>query len=496
MQLIIAHSVLNIHGIDLKDSHVLVLQGRLEDRTIASLPRLYSPEKAYLSSKDVPYTTEKLRCMEFSDRDRRRLDNYQRADFGRIYDEASDTYTPLPGGWMEFDENGCIVDSSSDPFDIFTRLSGNSATYHEATVLIPPHVGGYLLTASQLLHQYMNIQAPVFFVTYHDEDDRFAAAFLRRHETPWTKGSVADLNARRLECMLLANHWFRENSYVVFSRLLMEASGYPDREFSALSPLDLQILFYLSREKHISLDSLVEQINFTNDDANSLADNLPADFSLHNAIHELAQLGFMQKHVGSPYWILSDTGRMLLIDLFDTNRKAKHLTNVLRERKALGLVALDTDGVVHNTDFGNEYARQLAYIKNTTGFVSVMSAFKTAMAIKSARLLSVQDVEYVFHQKKSGARSDVEYGIKYFVEVGLVKNNQESGLYSLSSNGLAFVGMLHPRTLDPAAFGRMNRWIKELDYTAIKRYINTIFGRQLQYSQRALGNAGRAKLTT
>ena len=53
----------------------------------------------------------------------------------------------------------------------------------------------------------------------------------------------------------------------------------------------------------------------------------------------------------------------------------------------------------------------------------------------------------------------------------------------LTTNGRDFVEGLHPRTYDPDLPFRLDQWCKEGDIESVKRYINTLFGRQLRYQR-------------
>jgi len=55
--------------------------------------------------------------------------------------------------------------------------------------------------------------------------------------------------------------------------------------------------------------------------------------------------------------------------------------------------------------------------------------------------------------------------------------------YVLSEVGKAFIDRLHPRTFDPDLAFRLESWIQSEDYDSMRRYINTVFGRQLRYQR-------------
>lgn len=55
--------------------------------------------------------------------------------------------------------------------------------------------------------------------------------------------------------------------------------------------------------------------------------------------------------------------------------------------------------------------------------------------------------------------------------------------YALSEVGKAFIDRLHPRTFDPDLPFRLESWILREDYDSMRRYINTVFGRQFRYQR-------------
>lgn len=58
--------------------------------------------------------------------------------------------------------------------------------------------------------------------------------------------------------------------------------------------------------------------------------------------------------------------------------------------------------------------------------------------------------------------------------------------YRLTPAGKAFMSRLHPRTYDPDLPFRLEQWITAGDYASMRRYINTVFGRQLRYQRNQL----------
>jgi len=67
---------------------------------------------------------------------------------------------------------------------------------------------------------------------------------------------------------------------------------------------------------------------------------------------------------------------------------------------------------------------------------------------------------------------------------GAISKDNLTGLYSLSESGLCFLAKLHSRTFDPDLPARLENWISQLDYSAMKKYIRTLFGRQLRYQRK------------
>jgi DNA topoisomerase IA len=60
---------------------------------------------------------------------------------------------------------------------------------------------------------------------------------------------------------------------------------------------------------------------------------------------------------------------------------------------------------------------------------------------------------------------------------------KDGKICKLTSAGRAFVAHLHPRTYDADFPFRLDEWCKTGNIPAVKRYINTVFGRQLRYQR-------------
>ncbi|MFA0809446.1 hypothetical protein [Microbulbifer epialgicus] len=61
--------------------------------------------------------------------------------------------------------------------------------------------------------------------------------------------------------------------------------------------------------------------------------------------------------------------------------------------------------------------------------------------------------------------------------------NSLTSKYSLTSAGASFVNRLHKKTFDPDLPFRLDEWITSGNIRSMKRYINTIFGRQFRYQR-------------
>lgn len=486
MQLIIAFSSQFLHNVILKNTHVLLLQGRTPNRRTSTIKMLYLPEKSHISMRDVPYTSESIGFMQFNETQQNGLKQHFLCDFGRLYrNEADeDDFEQIPGPWVEFDENAAITDSSRDMIDILRRLELNSSLYKEAVVLTPFSYNWTFAFSSQLLHRYMKFNAPIFFATYKEEDDRFAAAFARRHENEWTQDSIANLKAKRVELRRLSSHWFRENSYVVFHRLLMDATRHQVSEPKALTGLSLQILFYLDRFPALTLESITSQVDFTNDASQSLSSRLPSDFSLQDCVNELMAAGFVSMCCPGHSVTLSEMGELFMEELFDNNMKTRHLAYRLRNKQKLGLVEVSPGGGFRPTEAGIVFHSFVEKLKNKTGIIEVMQCIEAISSRNNRYLTPVADIDAELHKMRPVSQSDVRDALHLLMFNDVVRKCETTKLYSLSESGREFIKLIHPRTLDPAAYGRMNRWVDELDIESIRRYINTMFGRQLAYSQR------------
>lgn len=68
--------------------------------------------------------------------------------------------------------------------------------------------------------------------------------------------------------------------------------------------------------------------------------------------------------------------------------------------------------------------------------------------------------------------------------------------YSLTAPGIAFMNRLHPRTYDPDLPFRLEQWIATGDYDSMRRYINTVFSRQLRYQRNQLKCSITQKIIT
>jgi hypothetical protein len=55
--------------------------------------------------------------------------------------------------------------------------------------------------------------------------------------------------------------------------------------------------------------------------------------------------------------------------------------------------------------------------------------------------------------------------------------------YKMSQNGMSFVARLHKGTMDPDLPYRLEEWIQDRNSSACKKYIRTIFGRQLRFQR-------------
>jgi len=67
---------------------------------------------------------------------------------------------------------------------------------------------------------------------------------------------------------------------------------------------------------------------------------------------------------------------------------------------------------------------------------------------------------------------------------------------SLTAPGMAFMNRLHPRTFDPDLPFRLEQWIATGDYNSMRRYINTVFSRQLRYQRNQLKCSITQKIIT
>lgn len=64
--------------------------------------------------------------------------------------------------------------------------------------------------------------------------------------------------------------------------------------------------------------------------------------------------------------------------------------------------------------------------------------------------------------------------------------NSPKRTYSLTLKGESFMNRLHRKTFDPDLPFRLEDWIAAGDFSAMRRYINTVFGRQLRYQRNQL----------
>jgi len=69
------------------------------------------------------------------------------------------------------------------------------------------------------------------------------------------------------------------------------------------------------------------------------------------------------------------------------------------------------------------------------------------------------------------------------IKCGLIDTSKDEHqlLYSISEKGKKFISMLHPETYDRDLPFKLNEWIESKDYGAMKKYIETVFKRQLSY---------------
>lgn len=79
--------------------------------------------------------------------------------------------------------------------------------------------------------------------------------------------------------------------------------------------------------------------------------------------------------------------------------------------------------------------------------------------------------------------------IENAVERGALSIDEQCKKVSITESGKKFISLLHPKTFDPDLPFRLDKWCIDQDYHAVKRYIRTLFGRQIRYQRVSCKNA-------
>jgi hypothetical protein len=91
----------------------------------------------------------------------------------------------------------------------------------------------------------------------------------------------------------------------------------------------------------------------------------------------------------------------------------------------------------------------------------------------------------VDYECKIGSASSRMDLIKRLLDRGFARRIDYSkarrGILEVTPEGMAFMAMCHPKTFDPDLPSRLWVWSRDGDVTSIRRYINTVFSRQLRF---------------
>jgi hypothetical protein len=95
------------------------------------------------------------------------------------------------------------------------------------------------------------------------------------------------------------------------------------------------------------------------------------------------------------------------------------------------------------------------------------------------------DQSLVDYECKIGSATSRVNLISRLIERGFAKSvsysKSRKGVLEVTPEGLAFMALCHPKTFDPDLPSRLWVWSRDGDITAIRRYINTVFSRQLRF---------------
>lgn len=483
MRLIIVPQSIHLHGLDLTNTHALILIGnRTETLPYGGrFPLIYSPEKPELTLKNVPYTDVRVGFMQLNQRQQNDAIAYASAGFSGEYSDDGETLIRKYHAYMEFDKEKNIVFSSNDVMEILERLKRNRDLYDETFVVL----GNRHLLISQIVHEYLDLQSPIYFAKPRLREDHYVLrAFERRHETPWTPESSAACQARYNWNELATRHKFRYNSYQVFTPLLQACADETVRttEFKALSYRHLQALFYLKNNASLSLVELQQRIDENDDRCNPIGAGFSTDFRVLEFFERGTDAGFFHRLPLPALYELTSLGSLMVKDVLDLDRSERAMYCRIKERTRLGL--LHPDGT--ETALGLAYANALAAFRLQEGFSEVVDLI--GLRHDRDKPFAVDVVEKRLFSRRLSDTIPLKLDLSDLLYDGLVQQKEVPGgpdVYELSAFGRRFVEKLHPRTLEPGATGRMHRWFASNDVASINRYINTLFGRQKRYSAMA-----------
>jgi hypothetical protein len=93
-------------------------------------------------------------------------------------------------------------------------------------------------------------------------------------------------------------------------------------------------------------------------------------------------------------------------------------------------------------------------------------------------------VDYECKIGSSTSRTDL---ISRLTARGFARHSNHSGPHprtlKVTTEGLTFMALCHPKTFDPDLPSRLSLWSRDEDIAAARRYINTVFSRQLRFQR-------------
>lgn len=85
-----------------------------------------------------------------------------------------------------------------------------------------------------------------------------------------------------------------------------------------------------------------------------------------------------------------------------------------------------------------------------------------------------------------GSRTSAHLIVEQMKERGFIEVVGERAIV-VSDKGRKFLSMLHPKTFDPDLGHRIANWKETRDIESVKRYIRTVFGKQLRFQRKQMG---------